>query len=63
MLDESVHHLFFTGNVEMDSELVILDIGDRAVPEFLMEYAAADGKPADSSDFLAAPWNPTALDQ
>src|ERR1700745_4444877 len=54
MLDVGVHHLFFTGNVEMDGELVVLDAGDRAVTEFLMEYAAPDGKPTHSSEFPAA---------
>src|SRR5215469_17254960 len=63
MLDVGVHHLFFTGNVEMDGELIVFDIGDSAVAEFLMEHPAAHGKPADSSDFLAAPRNCAILDQ
>src|SRR5262249_19586473 len=62
-LDVGVHYLFFTGNVEMDSELVVLDVGDRAVTEFLMEHAAAHGKPANPTDLLAAARNRAVLDQ
>ena len=38
-----------------DRELVVLDRGDRAVAEFLVEDAVADREAADPADLLAAP--------
>src|SRR6516164_2187528 len=62
-LDVSVHHLLVAGNVEMNRELVVLDLGYRAVTEFLVEDAGADGEAAHLAHLLAAPRDRTAVDQ
>src|SRR6516162_5711862 len=62
-LDVSVHHLLVAGNVEMNRELVVFDLGYRAVAEFLVEDAGADGETAHLAHLLAPPRDRTAVDQ
>src|SRR6185312_14721983 len=62
-LDKGVHDLLVAGMLEIDRELVVLDLADHAVAEFLMEDAVADREAADFRHLLAASRNPGAFDQ
>jgi hypothetical protein len=61
-LNVGVHDLLVAGEVERDGEPVVLDLGDPAVAEFLVEDAVADGKTAGLANFFAAPRHRTRFD-